>query len=288
MQLAMVQDSILPLEDVHEAYFDRAMFFGDGVYEVLRSYNGRIFALEDHLQRFKRSLRAVDIGGVDLATVRKHVITAFEMSKILEAKIYFHVTRGTAPRDLLDSLDLEPNFFMTITELADKPAEKQNGIAVSTHPDWRWQRCAIKSLNLLGNVLARRDAAKQGCQEAILVDDAGLITEGAASTVFAICQPGQGAPPDPAFSPALRTSPLTENVLPSVTRAYVIQAARALGLPVIEESLTCQEASSALEFFVASTTRDIVPVIAFNGQAMGDGRPGQWTMTLMQAFAEFV
>jgi D-alanine transaminase len=288
MQLAMVQDRILPLEDIHEAYFDRAMFFGDGVYEVLRSYHGKIFALDDHLQRFANSLDAIDINGIDVTSVRKHVITAFEQSGIANAKIYFHATRGTAPRDLLDSPDLTANFFMTITELEDKSPEKQSGIAVSTHPDWRWKRCAIKSLNLMGNVLARRDAAKKGCQEAILVDDAGLITEGAASSFFAICDSPEGLPPDSNPSICLQTSSLVDNILPSVTRAYVMRAAQVLGLPVIEESFVCKQASDAQELFVASTTRDIVPVVSFNGQVIGDGRPGAWTMRLMQEFGKFV
>jgi D-alanine transaminase len=288
MQLAMVQDRIIPLEDVHEAYFDRGMFFGDGVYEVIRSYNGKIFALDDHLQRFGNSLAAVGIDSIDVASIREHVCHAFEQSGIANAKIYFHVTRGTAPRDLLESDDLEANFFMTITELEDKSSEKLGGIAVSTHPDWRWQRCAIKSLNLLGNVLARRDAAKKGCQEAIFVDDAGLITEGAASSFFAlfVSPEGEGQEPNPVVR--LQTSSLAKNILPSVTRIYVIRAAQALGLAVVEESFTCQQVPEANELFVASTTRDIVPVVVFNGQAIGDGRPGEWTLKLLQEFASFV
>jgi D-alanine transaminase len=288
MQLAMVQDRIVPLEDVHEAYFDRGIFFGDGVYEVLRSYNGKIFALDDHLQRFGNSLDAVDIDGIDVASIREHVIHAFEQSGIANAKIYFHVTRGTAPRDLLDSEDLDANFFLTITELEDKSSEKQGGISVSTHPDWRWQRCAIKSLNLLGNVLARRDAAKKGCQEAIFVDDAGLITEGAASSFFALFDSSEGLPQDSNPAMRLQTSSLVKNILPSVTRTYVIRAAQALGLAVVEESFTCQQVSEAKELFVASTTRDIVPVVSFDGQAMGDGQPGEWTLKLMREFATFV
>jgi len=288
MQLAMVQDRILPLEDVHQAYFDRGMFFGDGVYEVLRSYNGKIFALEDHLKRFANSLDAVEIDGIDIASIRKYITAAFAQSGIANAKIYCHVTRGTAPRDLLDSEDLEANFFLTVTELEDKSPEKQRGISVSTHPDWRWQRCAIKSLNLLGNVLARRDAAKKGCQEAIFVDDAGLITEGAASSFFALYGHSEGLPEDSKPAVCLQTSSLVKNILPSVTRTYVIRAAQALGLGVVEESFTCQQASEAKELFVASTTRDIVPVVSFDGQAIGDGQPGKWTLRIMQEFARFV
>lgn len=285
MQIAMVQDKILPLGEVDSVYFDRGMFFGDGVYEVLRSYNGKIFALDDHLQRFANSLAAIDIRGIDMALLRKRILTAFQQSEIVDAKIYFHITRGTAPRDLLDRPDLTPNFFMTVTELENITTEKQKGIAVSTHPDWRWQRCAIKSLNLLGNVLARRDAAKKGCQEAILVDDSGLITEGASSSFFAVFdlpaeRSGHGA--------RLHTSSTDENILPSITRDYILCAARELGMEVVEESLTGEQATMAQELFVASTTRDIVPVVSFDGHAIGDGRPGKWTKRLIEAFQVFL
>ena len=149
------------------------------------------------------------------------------------------------------------------------------GIAVSTHPDWRWKRCDIKSLNLLANVLARRDAAGKGCDEAILVDEQGYITEGAGSVFFAI------------FGQRLRTAPLTANILPSVTRKYVIKAAKNIELEVIEKSFTPVEANSADELFIAVTTRDIVPVVMFDGKRVGNARPGKYTKLLMEKFRLF-
>jgi D-alanine transaminase len=275
MQLAMIGDEIMPLAELEPIYLDRAMFFGDGVYEVVRSYNGKIFALEEHLQRFARNLSAIGIAGMDIEQIRSRVKKAFEAAGISNAKIYFHITRGSAPRSHTWETELEPNFFLTVTELPDDTEEKTKGIAVSTHPDWRWKRCDIKSLNLLANVLARQDAAQKGCAEAILVDDAGLITEGAGSAFFAV------------FGQMLQTAPLTANILPSITRKLAIEAGKNIGLAIVEKSLTPRQASCADELFIAVTTKDIVPVVEFDGKSVGDGKPGKCTKLLIQQFRSF-
>ncbi len=215
MQLAMIQDRIVPYAELDPVYLDRGTFFGDGVYEVVRSYDGRIFALGEHMARFERSLREVDITGVDIADMRRRVERAFDDASIANAKIYFHITRGSADRNHGTPVDLKPNFFLTVTELDASDADKAGGILVSTFPDWRWKRCDIKSLNLLANVLARRDAEKKGCGEAILVNDAGEITEGASSSVFMVRAAGKG----------LFTRPLGPDILPSSTRAVVLRIA---------------------------------------------------------------
>jgi len=275
MQVAMIQDKMVPVEELEPVYFDRAIYFGDGVYEVLRSYDGKIFALEEHLQRFANNLAAIEITGVDIDQVRSRVRKAFDAAGIANAKIYFHITRGSAPRDHIWDASLKPNFFLIVTEAADDTEEKNKGIAVSTHPDWRWKRCNIKSLNLLANVLARQDAARQGCAEAILVDEAGLVTEGAGSAFFAI------------FGRTLQTAPLTANILPSITRKFAIEAGKNTGLEVIEKSLTPQQASRSDELFIAVTTKDIVSVVRFDGKLIGDGKPGKYTKLLMKEFRSF-
>jgi len=272
MQIAMIEDKIVPTAELEPAYLDRGTYFGDGVYEVLRSYDGKIFAIEEHLRRFDNSLAAVKITGVDIDQVRSRVRKAFSTAGIANAKIYFHITRGSAPRDHICDEDLRPNFFLTVTELPDDSEAKNKGIAVSAHPDWRWKRCDIKSLNLLPNVLARLDAAKKGCAEAIFVDEAGFITEGAASAFFAL------------FERKLTTAPLTANILPSITRKFVIGAAKNIGLEVIEKSFTPQQAGCADELFIAVTTKDIVPVVKFDDKPVGDGKPGKYTKLLAEEF----
>ncbi len=275
MQVALVQDKIIPIEKLESAYLDRGLFFGDGVYEVIRSYNGRIFALEEHLQRFAASLAAIEITGVDNDRIRSRILRAFKAAGISNAKIYFHMTRGSALRSHVWDENLEPNFFLTVTELEDDSRAKTEGIAVSTHPDWRWKRCDIKSLNLLPNVLARRNAAQKGCTEAILVNEGGFITEGAGSAFFAI------------LGKKLQTAPLTANILPSITRKYVIKAGRNIGLEVVEKLLRPQQADSAEELFIAVTTKDIVPVVKFDGNLIGDGKPGKNTKLLAEEFRSF-
>jgi D-alanine transaminase len=275
MQIAMIDDKIVPADALGPVYFDRGTFFGDGVYEVMRSYNGRIFALEEHLQRFAGSLSGIKITGVDIDLIRSRILTAFEAAGIANAKIYFHITRGSQPRDRVWNADLKPNFFLTVSELSGSTEEKTNGIAVSTHPDWRWKRCDIKSLNLLANVLASTDAAGKGCGEAILVDETGLITEGAGSAFFAVR--GQ----------TLQTAPLTANILPSITREFAIKAGRNIGLDIIEESFTPRQAADSDELFIAVTTRDIVPVVKFDQTTIGDGKPGKYTKLIAQEFLSF-
>jgi D-alanine transaminase len=272
MQIAMIQDKIVPIKELDPVYLDRGIFFGDGVYEVVRSYDGRIFKLEEHLQRFANSLSAIEISRVDIDRIRSRVLKSFDVAGISNARIYFHLTRGSELRKHLSNPDLEPVFFLTVTELEDHTQAKTKGIEVSTHPDWRWKRCDIKSLNLLANVLARRDAAAKGCAEAILVNEAGLITEGASSAFFAISEQ------------TLQTAALTANILPSITRQFVIKACGNIGLKTTEKSLTPQQASDADELFIASTTQDIIPVVKFDGKLIGDGKPGEYTKLLIRQF----
>jgi D-alanine transaminase len=189
--------------------------------------------------------------------------------------IYFHVTRGSAPRNRVWDAGLRPNFFLSVSGLSDNSADKAEGIAVSTFPDWRWKRCDIKSLNLLPNVLASTAAARKGCAEAIFADEAGLITEGAGSAFFAV----RGR--------TLQTAPLTANILPSITREFTIKAGRNIGLAIVEESLTPEQAAHSDELLVASTTKDITGVVRFDDKVIGDGTPGKYTKLLAQEFRSF-
>ncbi|MHC4222198.1 MAG: aminotransferase class IV [Planctomycetota bacterium] len=276
MQIAMIDEKIVPFESLGSAYLDRGVFFGDGVYEVLRSYEGEIFAIEEHLSRFAMSLAAVEITGVDIDLIRKRITKAFSAANIANAKIYFHITRGSGLRNHLCDEDMKPNFFLTITELPDDSGSKRKGFTVSTYPDLRWKRCDIKSLNLLANVMAKRDAAKKGCDEAILVDESGLITEGASSAFFAV------------FAGTLQTTELGKNILPSITRKYIMKVATSIDMTVKEESMTPQQAASADELFIAVSTKDIVPVVKFDGQIIGDGCLGTYTKMLQKEFLKTI
>lgn len=278
MDIAMINDQMLPMAELAGPYLDRGLYFGDGVYEVIRSYDGHIFSMDAHLTRFERSLKEIQIVGVDIESVRQKVLSAVDRAGYANAKIYFHITRGCGKRDHLPSQTANPNFLLTISELQDDPEAKQKGIAVSTHPDWRWKRCDIKSLNLLANVLARIEAQKKGAAEAILVGDDGTITEGAASSFFAIDSKGK----------AIITRPLTHEILPSITRDKVMRVASNAGLSVVEKALTPLQASHYDELFIAVTTKDIVPVVRFDGIEVGTGRCGSITEQLIGEFQTLV
>lgn len=276
MEIAVIQDKIIPLKDVPEPYSDRGTFFGDGVYEVIRSYNGKIFALEDHLSRFKRSMFEIGINGINVETVKETVLSAFESAKIANAKIYFHVTRGSGPRSHDWSEEMRPNFYMTITEVEDSAELKQKGVAVCAYPDLRWKRCDIKSLNLLPNVLAHKHATDRGFYEAILYNENGFITEGSSSAFFEI------------FDGALVTTPLEKNILPSITRKYVIKAAKNVGMQIKERQITTEQAKEADELFMAVTTKDIIGVVRFEEAEISGGKVGACTGKLMAEFKKFL
>jgi D-alanine transaminase len=277
MQIAMIQDEIVPLSELDPVYLDRGTYFGDGVYEVVRSYDGKIFALDQHFARLVRSLDEIGITGVDVDEIRRRVEQAYKTAGIHNAKIYFHVTRGSQLRSHTGGRDLRPNFFLTVTELADAGAQKEQGISVCTYPDWRWKRCDIKSLNLLPNVLARMEAGRRGCAEAILVDEDGFITEGAGSAFFAILGGRK-----------LVTRPLGPELLASITRCFVMDLAPEVGLAVAEETMAPADAQRADELFIAVTTMDIVPVVQLDGAEIGTGLPGRYTKALIEAFRELV
>jgi D-alanine transaminase len=276
MELAIVNDDLMPMSKLAPVYQDRGVFFGDGVYEVLRSYNGRIFELDAHLGRFARSLKEIWIEGVDTQEIRNKVVGAFEKAGFANAKCYFHITRGSEPRNHQPGKDLKPNFFLTLNELKDKPGEKEHGIKVCSYPDLRWKRCDIKSLNLLPNVMAKMVAEQKGCYEAILVNDAGEITEGSGSAFFAV----------DAKRKALITRPLGPEILPSITRSVVVKIARNCGLDIIEETVSPLQAISCDELIMAVTTKDIVPIVQFDGQVIGNGQCGKHTKSLIEEFAK--
>lgn len=277
MEIAWIDDQILPLTEVSVHLLDRGLFFGDGVYEVLRSYNGRLFALDEHLARFERSAAEIQLTGINFPDIRQQVLEAFDRSGLQTAKIYFHLTRGAELRDHLPSPDLKPRFFLTVQQLHDDPKKKQTGVKVCTHPDLRWKRCDIKSLNLLPNILARMEADRKGCTEALLVNDQGLITEGAGSAFFAV----------DGREKTLYTHPLGFEILPSITRAVVLQIARDAGLSVLEQAVTPQQAAKMDELFLAVTTKDILPITQMDGRTVGNGKTGECTKTLIASFRQY-
>ncbi|MBN1845710.1 MAG: aminotransferase class IV [Sedimentisphaerales bacterium] len=272
MELAMINDTIVPIAEARIPAHDRGLFFGDGVYEVVAAAGGRLFGLDRHLRRLEHSLREMDmLGRVDLELIEQRVRRAYAEAQLPDAKVYFHLTRGCALRAHEYDSDWQPNFFLTVGARRRLPFETVTAI---THPDWRWKRCDIKSLNLLANVLAQNAARRQGAYEALLVDENHCVLEATANSVLLV------------RDSVLRTAPLHANILPGITRALLLEWAPAFGLAVREESFTVEEACQADELMLTGTTSEVLGVRQLDGRMIADGRPGPCTRRFRQRLQE--
>lgn len=267
----------MPLEEATVSVEDRGYQFGDGVYEVIRTYHGNPFQLDAHLVRFERSAGAIDLPlPWNLQQWTAHVREGIARSGYGESKVYLQLTRGVAPRDHGFPASARPTAVMTVRELKPMdPARQATGVAVMTMDDWRWGRCDIKSVNLLPNVMARQKATQSGAFEAVFVRQ-GQVTEGAVSNVM-IVKAGR-----------VLTAPGGEQILSGVTRTLVLELARKEGLPVEERFVRRDELLRADEIFLTSTTIEVLPVIRVDGNKVGSGQPGPVTQKLQAAFQRFV
>ena len=273
---AWLNGEYLPRDRAMVPVDDRGFVFGDGVYEVLRSTGGRLFEPERHLERLAASLAAIRIAHerTNPATILDVVRGLFDRNGLAtsDATAYVQVTRGVAPRrHAFPDEGTPPTVFVSVAAFAPRVRECTEGVAAITHPDQRWARCDIKSVNLLANVLANEAAHARGAYEAVLVREDGTVTEATHSSVFAV------------LDGELRTHPLTERVLPGVTRARVLELARELGLPVRESALQLRELPSASELFLTGTSTDVMPIVTLDDRRIGDGRPGRMTRMLYEA-----
>jgi D-alanine transaminase len=268
-ETAFLNGRFLPLAEATVSIEDRGFQFGDGVYEVIRTYRGRPFKLDAHLARLDRSAQAIDLRQpYPFERWVESVTEGLRLGDFPETKIYVQITRGTAPRDHAYAPDLQPTVLMTFRELQPLNAIVQStGVAAMTMKDIRWGRCDIKSINLLANVLARQQAKKRGVFESILVRD-GQVTEGAVSNVF-IVQDGK-----------LITAPEGGWILSGVTRQVVLELARHEGLTVQERYCSEQELLGATEVFLTGTTVEVLGVVHIDGKQIGTGQPGPVTRSL--------
>jgi D-alanine transaminase len=274
-ETAFLNGRFLPLAEATVSIEDRGFQFGDGVYEVIRTYSGRPFKLDAHLARLDRSAQAIDLRQpYPFDRWVEYVTEGLRLGAFRETKIYVQITRGTAPRDHAYAADLQPTVLMTFRELQPLNAIVQStGVAAMTMKDIRWGRCDIKSINLLANVLARQQAKKHGVFESILVRD-GQVTEGAVSNVFMV-QDGK-----------LITAPEGGWILSGVTRQVVLELARHEGLTVQERYCSEQELLGATEVFLTGTTVEVLGVVHIDGKQIGKGQPGPLTRSLAKRFLD--
>lgn len=282
---------------------DRGFLFGDGIYEVARAIDGRLVEAERHLARLAHGAAALRLATPAPAEWRRVWETLLDANGLRtgEAVVYCQITRGAAPRaHPFPAADVPATHWAFAQRLAPPDALRASGAAAVTFPDLRWGRCDLKTIALLPNVLARQAAAEAGAFEALLVrgardadpdaappdgdvvrahaggvrDAAGIVTEGSLSAAFGV------------VDGVLRTHPATARILPSVTRALVLELARALGIAHEERAVTLGELRRAEEAFVANTTADVLPIVTLDGAPIGEGRPGVVTRRLGAALAE--
>lgn len=275
--VAFINGAFVPLAEAKVSIEDRGFQFGDGVYEVIRTYKGRPFSLDAHLARLDRSAAALELTQpYSRAEWTRHVLEGIKRAAYPEAKIYIQITRGVAPRDHAYSDDATPTAVMTVREFHPLDRSVQaTGVEAMTTEDIRWGRCDIKSVNLLANVLARQKVKQAQVFEAILVNE-GLVTEGAVSNVMVV----QGG--------AVVTAPEGPRILSGVTRAVVLDLALKGGLPIQERFVSQADLYKADEVFLTGTTVEVLAVIRIDGKIIGDGRPGPITQRLAASFTSLV
>ena len=217
-------------------------------------------------------MREIDLQPANLEEMRSWIEETYRASRIPNATVYFHLTRGASPRNHSWSEVLEPSFFMSVRPFTDRGIVA--GVKVQSVPDLRWRRCDIKSLNLLPNVLAKQQARKLGAYEALLVDTRGNVTEGSSSAALAILERTIIAPPQ------------TSSILPSITREFVEEIAVGLKLSFQERWLSLAEFRSAGEAFLAGTSDEITGITHVDGQAVGTGGVGPWTREIQKAYRQ--
>ncbi|MBX3441699.1 MAG: aminotransferase class IV [Planctomyces sp.] len=267
-----------PLDEVRVSVLDRGFLFGDGGYEVLRIYGGRLFLLDEHMQRLVRSLDKLRIAA-DVPRIERRLRETLAHSGVVEGMAYLQVTRGEAPRmHRFPPGNPHPNELIYIAPLAGDPYgdARETGAAVLTTPDVRWGRCDIKSINLLANCLAAQAAAEAGCQEALLVAEDGAIVEGSHTSVFGV------------KDGAIWTTPLGPHILPGITRGLVLRLAARAGISVVEKSLHTRELGEIDELFLTGTTSEVLPVTTVDGRPIGNGRPGPVTRRLAETYRQVV
>ncbi|MGQ9619831.1 MAG: aminotransferase class IV [Bacteroidales bacterium] len=278
METAFFNGKFLPKDKICISPDDRGFLFADGIYEVVRWYSGFFFDMEGHLARLKRSLREIKIRWDDADTfplIGERLIKLNNLEK-KPALFYFQVTRGSAPRaHTFPPPEIKPTIYGFTRTFIPESARKENGISVLLKKEIRWGRCDIKSIALLPNTICFEEAVKKGHGECIFVKD-GLITEGSNSNIFFV------------IDSVLRTHPESESILAGITRKNVIKAATECGIPVKEKAVHENELPKVSEAFITNTSAEIDPVITFNEIPVGDGKPGQLTMIILNRFHEIV
>ena len=277
MTTAYLNGTFLPLEDASVPVMDRGFLFGDGVYEVIPVYAGRLFRLAHHLQRLRNSLQAVHIDNPLADSDWENVLTELvSRNATPDQAVYLQVTRGVAAkRDHAFPADTQPTLFAMSTPMAaSADIDSIAGAIAITLPDVRWKLCNIKAITLLPNVMLRQQAVDAGAVEAILIKD-GYAIEGAASNVFIVKNGLLITPPN---GPAL---------LPGITRDLIIELAANHAIPFREADITEAELFAADEIWLSSSTREISPVTLLDDTVISAGKPGPLWKRMITLYQQY-
>ncbi len=277
-RVASIDGVLSPLDEARVSVRDRAFLYGDSVFETLRTYGGRPFALDEHLGRLERSAGLVFI---DMPVARevlvKEIHEAIAAAGNEESYIRVMVTRGSGELGLDPGLAVKPLRVVLVTELhAPGAAAYADGISAITHavrrPADATSVAGAKIGNYLTSVLAMRDARAAGAQEALVVDASSRVVEGATSNVFF------------AAGGRIITPPLDAGILPGITRARVLEAANAIGVSVELRAPGIEELPRFDEIFISSSIRELLAVVRLDGRVVGSGVPGALYRRLLDAF----
>lgn len=255
---------------------DRGFLFADGVYEVIRIYDGRQFLGAEHMQRLRRGLAAlhIDSAVVDsLSDIADRLISDNGVTG--DGTVYIQVTRGVAPRrHAFPDPAVDPTVYVLAKPFTQYPADYfETGVPSISVPDTRWSRCDIKSIALLPNVLANQQAHHAGAFEALFIKD-GVLIEGSHSNLFGV------------LDGTLLTYPSCNYILPGITRALVLEMARELNIPVAEAPIPWERIDDVEELFLSGTTTEVMPISRVDDRIVGDGTPGPITTRLQRAYRE--
>src|SRR5260221_1517348 len=257
---------------------DRGYQLADGVYEVVGVREGKLIDEAPHVDRLDRSLRELRIAWpVSRPTLGFIMRELMRRNRLRDGLVYMQVTRGVARRDhAFPTTPVKPALVLTTKNTKSPGADPGPGVAVKSHPDIRWDRCDIKTVALLPNVLAKQAARESGAYEAWLVDDEGCVTEGASTNAWIV------TPKD-----ELVTRQSDNGILAGITRGTLKSIANALQLKFVERPFTLDEAKKAKEAFITSATSFVTPVVKIDGETVGDGKPGPTARRLREEYVRF-
>ena len=271
MSICFLNDKYLDLQEAKISPLDRGFLFGDAIYEVIIAVNKKPFELGAHLTRLKKNISSLKYSLSDQFDLEEIILEVISKNKFFNQVVYVQISRGTdTVRDHIPSNDLSPTIFVSSHELKTdfSPSSGEKAILLE---DFRWRKSQIKATSLLANVIYRSEAKNQEVFETILFEN-GFITEGAVSNVFCC------------IDNKILTPPLTENILPGVTRKVILELIQDTSFEYEETKITVDSFLSAEEIWVTNSTKGVIPIIELDGKKIGSGLPGEKYLQISKAF----